>query len=291
MTHRTPQALAAVTLALCATAAHPDASADARLSDLRIELFAIGTTAPSVAFTSTDGSLVQLFASSSSPPLSFEQSVAGAATMSPVESSCPMGANVACHGRIAGDPFAGDAGASASASAFAGDAFSAQVEAATFLADGTNYSSFVLSPDTVMVITAVSDLFASTDGSGLDDASASAFLQLDGSDGDSSQTSTASALALSNGPSGGRDARHSLLAVSFVNAFGHAIGGAFFAGIDATAVSVVPEPASAWLLVAGVLALAAARRRGRPPGFRGSRAAPRVFPWTGAREPAARRPR
>ncbi len=259
MTHRTPQALAAVALALCATAAHSDASADARLSDLRIELFAIGTNTPSVAFTSTDGSLVHLFASSSSPSLSFEQSVAGAATMSPVESSCPMSVNVACHGRIAGDPFAGDAGAAASA--FAGDAFSAQVEASAFLADGTNYSSFVLSPDTVMVITAASDLFASTDGSGLDDASASAFLQLDGSDGDSSQTSTASALALSNGPSGGQDVRHSLLAVSFVNAFGHAIGGAFFAGIDATAVSVVPEPASAWLLLAGVLALAVARRR------------------------------
>ena len=198
MTHRTPQALAAVALALCATAAHSNASADARLSDLHIQLHATGTNTPSVSFTSTDGSLVQLFASSTSPSLSFEQSVAGAA---------------------------------------------------------------MLSPDTVMVITAVSDLFAWTGGPGLDDASASALLQLEGSDGDSSQTSTASALALSNGPSGGQDARHSLLAVSFVNAFSHAISGAFYAGIDATAVSAVPEPANAWLLVAGVLALAAARRR------------------------------
>jgi hypothetical protein len=112
-----------------------------------------------------------------------------------------------------------------------------------------------------MVITAVSDLFAWADGPGLDGATASALLQLDGVDGDSSQTSTASALVLSNGPGGAPDFRHSLLAVSFVNAFSHVIGGSFYAGIDATAVSVVPEPASAWLLVAGVLALATARRR------------------------------
>ncbi len=259
MKHRHLRTGVALALCLCGTFAHADATADARLSDLRIQLFAIGTGASSVVFTSADGSLVQTQAFSTMPGLAVDGSVAGIAALAPVKLDCPSNSNVACHAQIAGDPWAGLGAADVSASA--GDAFSAQVEATAFLAGGTNYATFELSADTVMVITAVSDLYAQTSGDGLDHASSTAYLNLSGSEGDDSQSSVANALVLAGGPFGDLDVRHSFLTVSFVNAFSHAVEGSLFGGVDATAVSSVAEPASAWLLLAGFLAFAVGRRR------------------------------
>jgi hypothetical protein len=263
MMHSPARTCVALALCLNGAFAHANATADARLSDLRIQLFPIGTGDPAVLFTSADGSLVHVLANSAMSGLAVDDSVAGIAPLSPVGLDCPSNPNVACHARIAGDPWAGRGAVDVAASA--GDAVSAQVEATAYLAGGTNYATFELSADTVMVITAVADLYAQASGNGLDYASSSAYLNLTGSLGDDSQSSSANALALAGGPFGDQDVRRSFLSVSFVNAFGRAIEGSLFGGIDATAVSSVAEPASAWLLLAGLLALAswkaASRRR------------------------------
>lgn len=262
MTHRPLRAAFALALLACSNTAHASAAAGAVLSDLHIQLFSTGAGPASVMFNSVDGSLAHVLASSTTPgALSFDESAFGSAALAPVASGCHSNANVACDASITGDAYTGDA--TADVSAFAGNAFGAQVEAFAGLADGANYASFELSAHTVMVITATSDLYAQAGADGLDYAEGTSFLQLSGSEGDNSQSSTANSLVLAGGGFADRAVRHSLLSVSFVNAFDDGIEGTFFGGIDAVAVSSVPEPATLWMLLAGAVGFSVKARQRR----------------------------
>lgn len=257
-------AVLALTLSCANTFA--GAHASARLSDLRIELHAFGAAAPSVTFTSHDGSLVRATTYSTASGVSSEVALSGGIAFGPALCASPGSSAVGSFAQILGDPF-GD-GASVFASAFA-HAGATQAEGAASLGDGNNYATFTLSPDTLMVITGMVDLdVAAGTGSPDDYAIGSVDLELSGSHGDSAQASAAHSVALAGGLAGASDSRHMLLSIAFTNAFDVAIDGTFFGGVDATAVSGVPEPAPGGLATAGLalvaIALRGARRRAPP---------------------------
>ena len=261
MFERIAAAGAVLALALSCTDAAAAAHASARLSDLRIQLYSIGSTSPSVTFTVGDGSTASTTTASTTPGLSSEGHSGGGAAFAAVQCASPDSAALGSFAQIVGDAFNG--GATMLASAFA-VANQSQAEGSASLADGNSYAKFMLSADTVMVITAVADLESAADaGRSGDFALGSIDLELAGSEGDSSQSSAAHSLALSGGLAGASESRHMLLSISFTNAFDHAISGLFFAGVDATAVSSVPEPASGALALAGVAFVLAGRRRAR----------------------------
>jgi hypothetical protein len=261
MFKRIVAAAAVLALLLSCGQALAGAHASARLSDLRIQLYAYGTAAPSVTFTVTDGSLARATTYSATQGVSTEVDQFGGIAFAAVGCGSPDSAAMGSFAQIVGDPFAG--GASALASAFARSG-QAQAEGSASLADGNNYASFTLSPDTLMVISGVADLEAAADGASLDDfAVGSIDMELSGSHGDSAQTSAAHSLVVAGGLSGAFDTRHALLAITFSNPFDVAIAGAFFGGVDATAVSSVPEPAGAWRGLAGLATVLVALGRRR----------------------------
>jgi len=258
-------AAAGVALSLSCIDATAGAHASARLSDLRIQLVAYGSAAPSVTFTVMDGSRAHTTTWSAAQGVATDDQRSGGVAFAAVDCASPDSAALGSFARIVGDPFAGGADALAAAFARGG---AAQAEGNASLGDGNSYATFTLSPDTLMVISGVADLEAAADGTSLQDfAVASIDLELSGSHGDNAQASAAHSLALAGGLAGASDTRHARLAISFANPFDVAIDGRFFGGLDATAVSTVPEPAAAWLELTGLAAVLAglgrraARRR------------------------------
>ena len=261
MFQRIVAAGAALVLALSCLDAAAAARASTRLSDLRIQLYALGKTAPTVSFTVAGGSTADALTTSAMPGLSSDGHADGGAAFAAVRSASPDNAALGSFAQIAGDPFG--AGASMTAAAFA-SASRSQAEGAASLLDGNSYARFTLSADTVMVVTAMADLDVQADAAWPDDyAVGSVDLELAGSQGDSAQSSAAHSLAYAGGFSGARDTRHIALSIAFTNAFDVAIDGSFFAGVDATAVSTVPEPAASAMEFAGLALLAALMAAGR----------------------------
>ncbi len=247
---------AVAALALSCAGAQAGVHASAQLSDLHIQLYAHGSAAPSVTFTAIDGSLARATTFSAAQGLSTETDRSGGVAFAAVGCGSPDNAALGSFAQVAGDPFGGGASVLASAFARVGQA---QAEGSASLADGNNLATFTLSPDTLMVISGMADLEAVADGASLQDyAIGSIDLELSGSNGDSAQSSAAHSLAIAGGVAGASNSRHMLLAISFANPFDFAIDGTFFGGVDATAVSSVPEPATGTLVAAGLALLAAA---------------------------------
>jgi len=261
MNARIVAAAAALILALTCNAAAAGAHASARLSDLHIQLYSIGNTDPSVTFTVLNGSTANAVTFSSSPGLSSESHAGGGAAFAAVETSSPSSAAIGSFAQIAGDVFGSGASMLATAFSLAG---ASSAEGSAALLDGNSYASFTLSAGTVMVVTGMADIEVQADaGRPADYAVGSIDLELSGSQDDSAQTSAAHSLAVAGDGAAANGTRHVLLSIAFTNSLDFAINGAFFAGVDATAVSTVPEPASAALLLAGLALVSGARRRAR----------------------------
>jgi hypothetical protein len=257
MNARIVAAAAALILALTCNAAAAGAHASARLSDLHIQLYSIGNTDPSVTFTVLNGSTANAVTFSSSPGLSSESHAGGGAAFAAVETSSPSSAAIGSFAQIAGDVFGSGGSMLATAFSLAG---ASSAEGSAALLDGNSYASFTLSAGTVMVVTGMADIEVQADaGRPADYAVGSIDLEQD----DSAQTSAAHSLAVAGDGAAANGTRHVLLSIAFTNSLDFAINGAFFAGVDATAVSTVPEPASAALLLAGLALVSGARRRAR----------------------------
>jgi hypothetical protein len=264
MFERIVAAVAGLVLSLSSAGALAGAHASASLSDLRVQLYAYGSAAPSVTFTVMDGSLARATTYSAAQGGPTEADSIGGTAFAAVGCGSPDSAALGSFAQIAGDPFGG--GASVLASAFARFG-QAQAEGSASLADGNNFATFTLSPDTLMVISGMADIEAAADRTSLDEyAIGSIDLELSGAQGDSAQSSAAHSVALAGGFAGTFDTRHMLLAITFSNPFDFAIDGSFFGGVDATAVSTVAEPASGGLALMGLAAtlLALGRRGARP---------------------------
>lgn len=247
-------------------------SAGASLSLLEIQLFDLDPTdgiTPGVSFASTSGT-------TASSTVSYGQTFYqyqidnGAGAFGPVDASVtPANGVVGSSASVSGSPF--EAGGLALAtSVFANATGTALGSSGAFLMDGPYPESFVLTPETSMVISAAATVTATADQwpTYFEEASGNVQLQLAGTTSDGPQSSIAKLLAAAGygyGPSS-FDSASDELSVSFVNATTSTSSGSFVGQAMSYAYTLapaVPEPGGGSLLTLALGAFGFSSLRGR----------------------------
>ncbi len=267
-----------VALASCTVAAVASASVTTQIAvtDFRIGLSALRpVVVPAASFAALVGSTAECEASSG-PPLVEERAFA--------YSGLPFGTVLTS---VSGNPFATSAaelagnffgaGATVQTSAAASSlTLQSTAQGTIGLVDNVSTSSFTLAPWTVMTISAhVLASASSNDGSPLDLADSGVLMAVSDSQGSGPQFAYVNFNALALGGLGAMDdTEAAFLSLSYENDTAAPMGGLFSGYVSSFASSgmsivAVPEPASAAMLVAGLLVAGCLfMRRGCPAGRR-----------------------
>lgn len=264
-------AAAVACLALCAISAFAESSASASLSNIMITLYDLDPLdgiAPSVIFSDVNGSSTQV-AQTTRTPFSQTQNSGFSGSDFGTVSSSVSGSVAQAAAAISGDAFAGTGLATASGSSGAGDAVS--TIALANIADTGAVSSFTLSANTVLSISAAASLSASATNDSFSGITVA--LQLAGTVDGIFETDSAN-FATDAGLTDGYPADSVAggdFDVSFANATASPVTG-FFVGyiyvvtesFDAAAPPPpMPEPSTLALMGVGLAAIGLARRRRR----------------------------
>lgn len=267
-------ATACLVASLACAEASANTSASASLSLLEIQLFDLDPAdgiAPGVSFTTTVGTTASSVVSYA-PNFFQYQMNNGVGAFGPVEANAaPPNGAVGASASISGSPFAAG-GLSLVTSAFANATGNTLGSSGAFLMDGPYPESFLLTPETRMVISAAATATATADQWPMyyEQATGNLLLELAGATSDGPQSSTAQLLATagySYGPSS-FDSASGELSVSFVNATASSSSGTFVGQAMSYAYTLapaVPEPANGTLLLMalGAFGLCSMRRRPR----------------------------
>ena len=267
-------ATACLVASLACAEASANTSASASLSLLEIQLFdldpADGIT-PGVSFTATQGTTASSNVSYGPSFYLYEMNNGAGAFGTVAANAAPLNDVVGASASISGSPFAAG-GLSLVTSAFANATGNTLGSSGAILRDGPYPESFLLTPETRMVISAAATATASADQWPMyyEQATGNLLLQLAGVTSDGPQSSTAQLLATVGdgyGPSS-FDSASGELSVSFVNATASSSSGTFVGQAMSYAYTLapaVPEPANGTLLLLalGAFGLHSMRRRPR----------------------------
>jgi hypothetical protein len=264
--------LAAAALTLCSSNAFADAYASASLSDFRVQLFDLDlgdNITPSVTFQPVIGSTALSFSCGSSQP---EQCVSeyrySGSMFGAIDARSSLAPLASGNASLAGDPYAGTAiirtAAEVHPSSFA------EAEGAIYLATlGVDTPvPFTLSPNTRMMIFGTADTSVVTTVPQYTEAGEALVDLRIRSWGANTLTTEAELRSLVGLGSGTThdETGHGDLEISFTNPLGSVANGDFYGEVRAyvnSSATVVPEPAAAGLMLAGLAALAALERRRR----------------------------
>ncbi len=270
MSKRRLAAAVALMLALGTSQAFANGTASGTLTNLSFTLIDLDPTdgiAPTITFTDTSGSHLTSWATTTDPVITTSNSQLGAGVAGAATSSSAAGAFANGSATLAGDPFEGSGSAQTHASAAAAGA--SEGFAVAFFGNYAQYNAFTLSAHTELVISVDALLTADApDATTSDGAHASARLTLASVVGDAPQYSEQFLHADAGGfffPTSDVESGH--LEVSFSDTSDTAMDGQFYGFVQSLADSqtpaaaAVPEPTSTALLLAGLGAFAALRRR------------------------------